>query len=148
MTGLIPFNRTHGNLAGTTFKDFYKTLGDFFDDGFVTKRNLLRDTFKMDIQEQENEYLIEAELPGISKDEIDLKIDDETLCITANRTEETDKAGKNYVHKERHTTSMSRSVKLVDAKLAEIKAKLENGILTVTVPKDIKTATSRKIEIE
>jgi len=42
-------------------------LDDFFNDGFMPSRNLLKDTFKIDIQEKDKEYLVEAELPGIKK---------------------------------------------------------------------------------
>ena len=150
MAGLIPFNHKNNNLArtGTGFDDFYNMLDDFFNDGLMTSRNLLRDSFKLDIQENDSEYLIEAEMAGVKRDEIDLNIDDETLCITVNRSEESNKDGKNFVHRERRSSSMSRRVRLAGAKLDEIKAKLEDGILTVTIPKDIKTSTSRKIDIE
>jgi HSP20 family protein len=43
---------------------------------------------------------------------------------------------------------MSRRVRLAGAKLDEIKAKLDDGVLTVTIPKDIKASSSRKIDIE
>ena len=148
MAGLIPFNRRNGNLAGIgAFEDFHNVLDDFFNDGLMSSRNLLRDTFKIDIEDKETEYLIEAELPGIRKEEINLDIDDENLCISVNRTEETDKSGKTYIHRERRTSSMSRRVRLAGVKLADITAKLDSGILTVTIPKDIKTVTSRKIDI-
>ena len=151
MAGLVPFNRRNNNLArtgGTGFEDFYNMLDDFFSDGLMPSRNLLRDTFKLDIQEKESEYLIEAELPGIKKDEIDLGIEDDNLCISVNRAEESSKDGKNYIHRERRVTSMSRRVRLANAKLGEIKAKLDDGVLTVTIPKDEKANTPRKIVIE
>ena len=150
MAGLIPFNRKNNNLAraGTGFDDFYNMLDDFFNDGLMPSRNLLRDSFKLDIEETDNEYLIEAEMAGIKRDEIDLSIDDESLCITVNRSEEASKDNKNFIHRERRSSSMSRRVRLAGANLNEIKAKLEDGILTVTVPKDIKTNASRKIDIE
>jgi len=109
---------------------------------------LLRDTFKPDIVEKDNEYLVEAEMPGIKKDEIDLNIDGDTLCVSVNRTEEANKDGNNFIHRERRVSSMSRRVRLADAKLDEIKARLEDGVLTVAIPKDTKVNTSRKIDIE
>ena len=151
MAGLVPFNRKNNDLARTAtgFEDFYNMLDDFFSDGFMSPgRSLVRDTFKIDIQDKDGEYLIEAELPGIKKDEIDLNIEDDNLCITVNRTEEVNKDGKNYIHRERRASSMSRRVRLANAKLDEIKAKLEEGVLTVTIPKDEKANTSRKIDIE
>ena len=153
MAGLVPFNRNKNtNLAraGTGFEDFYNMLDDFFNDSFLSSpnRNLMRDSFKLDIQEKENEYLIEAEVPGIKKEEIDLNIDDDNLCISVNRVEESNKESKNYIHRERRASSMSRRVRLAGAKLDEIKAKLDDGVLTVTIPKDVKSSTSRKIDIE
>ena len=159
MSGLIPFNRRGNNLArtgtgtgtstGIGFENFYNMLDDFFSDSFMPSgRNLLRDTFKIDIEDKGDEYVVEAEVPGVQKDEIDLSIDDDNLCISVNRTEETNNDGKNYIHRERRATSMCRRIRLADAKLDEIKAKLDDGVLTVTIPKDIKSGISRKIDIE
>ena len=155
MTRLIPFNRKNTNLTNASansagFNDFYNMLDDFFNDSFMSSpgRNLLRDTFKLDIEEKENEYLIEAELPGITKEEIDLNIDDDNLCISVNRVEEANDDGKNYIHRERRWTSMSRRVRLANAKLDDITAKLDNGVLSVSIPKDVKASSTRKIDIE
>ena len=150
MAGLVPFNRRNNNLArtGTGFEDFYNMVDDFFNDGLMPSRNLLQDSFKLDIVEKDNEYSIEAEMPGIRKDEIDLNIDNDNLCISVNRTEEVNNDGKNFVHRERRATSMSRRVRLAGAKLDDIKAKLKDGVLVVSIPKDVKTSSSRKIDIE
>ncbi|MDR2162381.1 MAG: Hsp20/alpha crystallin family protein [Clostridiales Family XIII bacterium] len=150
MTGLIPFNRRNADLArvGAGLGEFYNMLDDFFSDNGLQSRNLLKDTFKIDIEETDSEYRIEAELPGISKDEIDLAAQDDNLSISVNREEETDKNEKNYIHRERRFTSMSRRVRLANANLNAIKAKLEDGILSITIPKEEKAISSRKIAIE
>ena len=90
MSGLVPFNRRGNNLArtGLGFDDFYNMLDDFFSDGMMPSRNLLRDTFKIDIVETENEYRVEAELPGVQKNEIGLNVEDDNLCISVARMEE------------------------------------------------------------
>jgi len=150
MAGLIPFNRKNNSIARTNtgFEDFYNMLDDFFNDSWMPGRSLMRDTFKIDIEETDSEYRLEAELPGVKKEEIDLGIEDDNLCISVNRSEEINEDGKNYIHRERRSSSMSRRVRLANAKLNETKAKLEEGILTVTVPKDEKAVNSRKIDIE
>ena len=150
MTGLVPFNRRSNHLGrtGVGFENFYNMLDDFFSDGLPTSRSLLRDTFKIDIEETEKEYVVGAELPGIKKEEIDLGIEEDTLSIAVNRVEEAEDSGKSYIHRERRATSMSRRVRLANANLAEIKAKLEDGVLTISIPKIDKAAASRKIEIE
>ena len=150
MTGLVPFNHRNNSLmrTGAGFEDFYNMLDDFFNDGFMPSRSLLKDTFKIDIEDKENEYLIEAELPGINKEEINLNIENENLCISVSRSEDVNKDGKNYIHRERRASSMSRRVRLAGANLNEIRAKLDGGVLTITVPKTINENHSRKIEIE
>ena len=150
MAGLIPFNLKNNNLARTNagYEDFYNMLDDFFSDGLPRGRSLLKDTFKIDIEETDKEYRVEAELPGVKKEEINLGIEDENLCISVKHSEEVNKEGKNYIHKERRSSSMSRRVMLANAKLDDIKAKLEEGILTVTIPKAEKLPGTRKIEIE
>ena len=151
MAVLVPFNRKNTNLArsmGTGFEDFYNVLDDFFSDSWFQGRNLVKDTFKIDIEETDAEYRIEAELPGIKKEEIDLGLEDDSLCVCVNRAEEESKDGKNYIHRERRFASMSRRIRLANANLDEIKAKLDDGVLAITVPKDDRVNTSRKIEIE
>jgi HSP20 family protein len=123
-------------------------LDDFFTENWLPSRNLLKDSFKIDVEENEQVFLIHAEMPGVSKDEINLDINDGRLTISVNRIEDVNEEKKNYIHRERRTTSMSRSVYLADATIEDIGAKLENGVLTVTVPKKAKQSNSRKIEIE
>ena len=148
MPGLIPFNVRSNLVPAKAVSEFHNMLDDFFGDNALAGRNLLRDTFKIDIVETETEYLIEAELPGIKKDELDLNVDDESLCISVNRSEEVNEDGKNYIHRERRVASMSRRVRLAGAKLADIKAKLDDGILTITVPKEELATAPRKINID
>lgn len=150
MAGLVPFNRKNSNIArtGKGYEDFYNMLDDFFSDSMLPGRSLLRDTFKIDIEETDSEFRVEAELPGVKKEEIDLGIEDDSLCISVNRSEDVNQDGKNYIHRERRYSSMSRRIRLANAKLDNIKAKLEEGVLVVTVPKEEKANTTRKIEIE
>ena len=152
MAQLIPFNWKNNNVARSTtnagFENFYNMLDDFFSDGMAPSRSLVRDTFKIDIEEAEKEYLITAELPGVKKEEIDLGIDGDNLCISVNRAAETSNEGKNYIHRERRAASMSRRIRLAEVNLNEITAKLEDGVLAVTVPKTEKEDGVRKINIE
>ncbi len=142
MSGLIPFNSRNGLL------NFGNMLDDFFTENWLPSRSLLRDTFKIDVEENGQEFLIHAELPGIAKDEINLDLNDGRLTISVNRTEDVNEEKKNYIHRERRVSSMSRSVYLADAAAENIGAKLDNGVLTITVPKRVKQNGSTKIEIE
>lgn len=150
MAGLVPFNRSSNKPVGRGFGDFYGMLDDFFsDEFFLPQRSLARDTFKLDVQDKEKEYLIEAELPGVKKEEISLEIHDGQLNIGIQREERVDEEKKNYIHRERRYSSMNRSVYLADADSSMIKAKLDDGVLTITVPKLEKPEKeTSKIEIE
>lgn len=148
MTGLVPFNRKNTGLLNTGFEDFYNMLDDFFSDNWSPRRSLARDTFKINVQQNEKEYLIDAELPGVSKEEIGLDLSDGRLNISVKREEKINEEKKNYIHRESRFSSMSRSVYLEDADAKGIKAKLDSGVLRITVPRQEKTVKSEAIEIE
>ena len=148
MTGLVPFNRKNTGLLNTGFEDFYNMLDDFFSDSWSSRRSLTRDTFKINVQQNDADYLIEAELPGVNKDEIDVDLNDGRLTISVKREEKINEEKKNYIHRESRYSSMSRSIYLADADPKGIKAKLDNGVLSVNVPRQEKTVKADKIEIE
>jgi HSP20 family protein len=147
MAGLIPFNRRR-DIFNTGFGDFSNMLDDFFADMWPIKRSLFCDTFKIDVRDNKNEYVVEAELPGINKDEIDISLVEGRLSIAVNKEENTGQNNDNYVHRERRVCSMRRSIYLADADTQGIKAKLDNGVLSITVPKTGKPDSSVKINIE
>lgn len=135
MRNLLPIRR----LGDRGFLDFYRTMDDFFlDTGSI----------KLDVQEKDDEYVVEAEVPGFKKEEISIEIADETLTISAKREEKTEEEKKNYIHKERKYESVSRSIYLPGAVDEGIKAKLNDGMLSIDIPKDKKEKQKNKIEIE
>lgn len=75
-------------------------------------------------------------------------MNDGRLTIFVKREEAINEEKKNYIHKERRYCSMSRGIYLVDAQSEGIKAKLDNGVLSITVPKQDKTQNKSRIEIE
>ncbi len=148
MAGLVPFNKNKSSLRPTGFEDFYNMLDDFFGDTWVSRRNLFNDTFKLDVQESDKEYLIEAELPGVKKEEINIDFSEGRLTISVDRAEDIEENKKNYIHKERRYSSMKRSIYLQDAKSEGFKAKLENGVLNVNIPRQDKNQNKYKINID
>jgi HSP20 family protein len=102
----------------------------------------------LDLQDGEKEYTVEAELPGIKKEEVNLSIEEGRLTISVEREEQTEENRKTYLHRERRTTSMSRSIYLQDAAPDGVKAKMDNGILNITVAKKPRNELFRKIDIE
>ncbi|KRN32413.1 Hsp20/alpha crystallin family protein [Weissella halotolerans] len=94
-------------------------------------------SFKTDIKETDNDYVVTAELPGLQKSDIGLKYQDDTLSIAVKREsqEETKDDDGKAVLSERYYGAMSRSYVLPHVAIDDIKASYENGILTVTLPK-------------
>ena len=123
---------------------------DFFED---FSRNLFNDfksnLIKTDIHETDNEYIVEAELPGISKDNIQVTYEDGVLTISGQQQTDTvdeDKKGK-LIRSERSLTSVRRQYLLENVKEDEIKASYSDGVLKVTLPKDNKEI-KKSISIE
>jgi HSP20 family protein len=93
--------------------------------------------FKTDIKEEDGKYVLEADLPGFSKDDIKLDVDNEILTISAERHsehEDKDKAG-NYIRCERSYGSYSRSFDVSTIDSEKITATYDNGVLTLDMPK-------------
>ena len=127
---------------------------DFMDDfGFPDVNKELygkhaKNVMKTDVRELEDGYEIIMDLPGFKKDEIEIMLENGYLNVSATKgldKDESDKAGK-YIRRERYSGSMSRSFYVGDGVSQEdIKAKFENGVLTLDVPKkEAKPAVEEK----
>ena len=145
MIALTPFNRRNSSVDNAGFDDYYNFFGDRW---FQDRSGTGRDIFKIDVKEIGDRYTVEADLPGIKRDEIDLNVDDKMLLISINHEERADEGNEKYIHKERRKSSMSRSIRLTNANLNDINAKLDNGVLTIDVPKHSGTNETRRIEIQ
>jgi HSP20 family protein len=144
---LAPFNKWNKSVGFPEFELFNNMIDDFFSD-WPIRRRFDCDTFKVDVREEDDSYVIEAELPGVKKNEISLSFDDNRLVIAVTRDEKTEKEKKNYLHRERRICSMQRSIYLAEADGKGIKAKLDNGELTITVAKKQTVDKSIKIDID
>jgi HSP20 family protein len=104
--------------------------------------------FKVDISEDEAAFYIDAELPGIMKEDVALTIEDDMLTINAERRQETEETKKNYHRVERSSGNFSRSFNLGEAIDQEnINADFNNGILRVTLPKALPVRKKKEISI-
>lgn len=97
-------------------------------------KNLMR----TDVRETEDTYELDVDLPGFKKDEVTLELKDGVLTIQAVKgldKDETDKKGK-YIRQERYAGACSRSFYVgEDVEPQDVKAKYENGVLKLFVPK-------------
>ncbi|WP_347550206.1 Hsp20/alpha crystallin family protein [Pseudalkalibacillus hwajinpoensis] len=117
-------------------QNWMNTFDDFFKDPFV---NLLPvQSFRVDLYEIETAFIVEAELPGISKDQIKVEPlgDGISISIESNKYEEERNDKQKYYRQERSYSSTSRIIKLpYHFSMKNIKGKYENGILEITIPK-------------
>ena len=123
---MIPRKRNEFDL----FKDFFEG-----DDFFPIRRESA--IMKTDIKEKKDKYIIEMDLPGYEKENINLSLKDGYLEITAEVKKEDDNEEKDkFVHKERYYGHCSRSFYVGEQiKEEDVNAEFKNGILKICIPK-------------
>jgi HSP20 family protein len=91
------------------------------------------------VWEDEKQLSLELALPGIKKEDVKIKLENSILNITAEQVKETEDKAKNYIRKEFGKVSYSRSFKVNEKhfNVAGITAAMENGVLLVTLPKQV-----------
>lgn len=123
-------------------RNFY--LDDFFDDFIVSKG---KNDIKCDIYEKDNKYYVEMDLPGFSKNDIKISINNKNLVISAEKELSTDDS-KNYIRKERSYSKYSRTFYVGNVEENDIEASFEDGILTIIVPKEEEKESKKYIDIK
>ncbi|GKX29756.1 heat-shock protein Hsp20 [Vallitalea longa] len=146
MFGLTPFNTNPIRKSNSLNNDFYDMIDDFFDNSFFP-RNLYNDTFKVDVKDADKEYTVEAEMPGINKEDIKLDYNEGRLTISVSNEENVNEEQEHYIHRERKRTSMQRGIFLKDIVPEKITANLKDGVLRVVVPKKEKSQNTFNIEV-
>lgn len=161
-------------MARNVFEDLRQTLdrlseqfeGEFGREGEAEAEAPWRGSISVDVSETDNEITVTADLPGFDPEDVDVRVTDDTLTISAEHTEESEEpaeaagegegeaeeaAGEEgeerYLRRERTHRSVHRRIPLpapVDEDAAE--AEFENGVLTVTLPKS-EEAQGTRIEI-
>ena len=130
---LVPRNN---NLGVSLFDNMFD---DFFKDPFFARNNVAK-VMKTDIQEKDNNYILDMDLPGYDKEDVKAQLKDGYLTITAQKNtnnEQKDEQG-NYIRRERYCGKCSRSFYVGDSiKEEDIKANFNNGILELTFPKEV-----------
>lgn len=139
MTGRNLMNRRgYGNRGlGRTFNDIFDLIENADRDFSLS--NITGNTLNVTTDEDENNYYVKAEMPGINKDDIDISMEDSMLSISANYKEE----GENMLRQGEY----SWACRVGDVDYDSIGADLKDGILTLTLPKSEKSKP-RKIDIK
>ncbi len=144
MASMVPYDRYERALRRSW------PFGGFLDDDFFAPLAAVDGdaAFKMNVEDQDDKYVVTAHLAGVKKDEIDVELNEGRLSISVDKKESDEEKGKNYLHKETGEWSATRGVFLKDAATTGITGKLEGGVLTVNVPKQSEKANVTKVSID
>ncbi len=136
------------------FRPFYNNVDRFINEfgywGLQTAEGTddITWTPKVDIYETDKAYVLNAELPGLTKDQIDIDVNDNTLTLKGEKKFEEKVEKDNYVRVERSYGNFSRSFVLSDDVDTEgITANYKEGVLEVTLPKK-EEAQAKEIKVE
>lgn len=152
MFELRPYRRNNNNISYNPFREMENFEREFFGEPFDTFfRSADLAEFKTDIKDEGDKYLLEADLPGFDKKDINLEINGDTLVISAERHSENeckDKKNK-YVRCERSYGKYSREFDISAVDADRITAKYDNGVLKLTLPKKSQVLPqTKRLEIE
>ncbi|HWR19323.1 MAG TPA: Hsp20/alpha crystallin family protein [Clostridia bacterium] len=139
---LVPYRRSNG--ISNYFDEMEKMMDSAFRPAFGGLGS-----FRTDITDNGDHYLLEAELPGFKKEDIHLNIEGDLLTILAKHEENKEEKDKQYLRRERSFASYERSFDVSEVKAEEIRANYNNGVLELTLPKKVPaTPISKRIEIQ
>lgn len=104
----------------------------------------------VDIYEEGDDLVLKADLPGLKKEDIEVKVTDDFIVISGEKKKEEKVEEKNYYRYERSYGSFSRTFRLpIDVQTDKAKAKFENGVLEIRIPKTEEAKSKeRKLQIE
>jgi len=93
-------------------------------------------TPRVDVYQTQNDVVVKAEIPGVSKEDLNVYIDENSIRLSGQTKKEEELKDENIYRMERHYGSFSRTIPLpVEVKSEQAKAEYKDGILTITIPK-------------
>ncbi|EJO5348845.1 Hsp20/alpha crystallin family protein [Clostridium botulinum] len=132
MLDMIPYRKDNLSTRDQFFSPFFK---NFFNDDFFTEMGNMQGNFNVDLKETDKNYLIEADLPGIKKEDIAIDFNNNHLVINAKRQDSVEDKKENYVRREIHYGEFKRSFYIDNADENKIGASFDNGVLKIDIPK-------------
>ena len=143
-----PAVRRHMEMEPWRFSDVERMFGDWFEDfwsrpiprlwhpGLSRLRPMTLEALALDIYEQKDDLIIKAEMPGLTKDEIDISLDGNVLTIKGEKKKEEEVKEEDYYRCERAYGAFSRSIELpVAVQIDKVNASFKNGVLEIRLPK-------------
>ena len=126
-----------------------EVFNDMFDNNWLVNTHITAPA--VNVIENENEYLIEVAAPGMQKSDFHISTQDDQLVISLEKKEDDQKKVSHYLRREFNYSSYKQAFVLPDdVKIEQIGAKMEHGVLTITLPKKeevVERQKNRDIEI-
>lgn len=141
MATLVPYSRFGSSLA-----DWFNMMNDIAN-ASSTSNEIAPACFMMDVEEKDDGYVVEATMPGVNRDEIDVELNEGHLNISVNKQDSEETKKRNYIHRETSSYRAMRSIFLKDADTTGLTAQLKDGVLTINVPKRTQNSNVTKIQI-
>lgn len=141
MFDLMPFRRRRKNQPSDMDETFDSLVSDFFSD----VADMADRGFKTDIKEDEDNFYVEAELPGMNRDDISVEVEDDNLIISASREETNEEKEEDYLRREIRTGSFQRVFRLDNVNEDNISAEYTDGLLKIQLPKEEPGKEDRKV---
>ncbi|MCY6372240.1 Hsp20/alpha crystallin family protein [Clostridium ganghwense] len=110
------------------------SVDEFFEDNFFSSA-LMNTPFSVDVKETDDSYLLEADLPGVKIETIELDYENNYLTIRAKRDDTMEDKQDNYIRRERKYGEFRRSFYIDDVEEDKIDASFNDGVLKLTLPK-------------
>jgi HSP20 family protein len=141
--------RTNTNGQATRYRDPFSMARELLSwDPFFTGRPATAFAPPFEVKETTDAFVVKADIPGVAESELDIAVHNNVLTVSGSRQAEERKEGESYALYERQYGSFSRSFSLPDTADGErIEAKMDNGVLTLTIGKKVE-AKPRKIALK
>ena len=155
MFSVIPYRTSH-NMVQRPARGFFEDFSNdffrpFFEGGFGEMMRA-QSPMKVDVRDEGDHFLLEADMPGVSKDNVKVEVENGVLSLCAEYNQETGEKDENdrYVYRERRCGSMRRAFNVEGIREDGITAEFKDGVLRLTLPKEEEEAApaARSIQIQ
>lgn len=138
MFNMMPY-RANQNMTRRENRGYFEDFAnDFFrpffgDFGMLAEQRPMR----VDVRDEGDQFVLEADMPGMKKDDLKVEVNDGVLTISANYDQNTEKKDDEdkYIFRERRFGSMRRAFNVEGIREEDITAAFKDGVLTLTLPK-------------
>ena len=146
MFELIPFDRRSNRVSAY---DPFRMLDEMERSFFGGNNHPAMSTFRTDVTDTGDAFVLDAELPGFKKEDIKIDVENDCLTISAERKLDEEEKQKNFIKRERFYGSFSRSFDVSGVNVDGIEAAYNDGVLKLTMPKKVETVPpTRRLEIK